>query len=407
MAACQIVPSVDGLSSGLVAFLDCQAQTLGQRGYLALAASGSSVSLFLTALLTIFVALIGYRMLFGGPLTLREGTFALLKIGAVLAFTSSWPAYQTVIYDVTLRTPANLIAEIGAPTGLPGASGGLPARLDSVDRAFRILSSYGTGMRRADQLAQEDIITPVLFPGFDTFALGASRTAFLAGALGAFALVRLSAGILLALGPLFLTFLLFETTRGLFLGWMRGLIAVILGATVTGLVLAIELALLEPWLMTLIGRRMSGLDITGVPSELLAVAMIFAITLALMLLGGFWLTLAWKLPRWQFFQGLAATGHQFGGAQLEHSLLGSAARPPDNRSRAIVVADSIAALQRREEQALQHAAPPHIGGSTPAAGHRSTASDANRTSYVPIGQSFRARTSSRISAGARARDSRS
>ncbi|MBL7396112.1 type IV secretion system protein, partial [Escherichia coli] len=55
------------------------------------------------------------------------------------------------------------------------------------------------------------------------FALGTARVTFLTATIAAYASVRLVAGLLLALGPLFIALLLFEGTRSLFEGWVRGL----------------------------------------------------------------------------------------------------------------------------------------------------------------------------------------
>ena len=59
---CTAPSSGSGFVSGALDFIDCQAQTIGEAGYQALAQPGSTVSLALTALLTIFVALFGVRL---------------------------------------------------------------------------------------------------------------------------------------------------------------------------------------------------------------------------------------------------------------------------------------------------------------------------------------------------------
>ena len=70
--------------------------------------------------------------------------------------------------------------------------------------------------------------------------------------------MRLVAGLLLALGPFFIAFLLFDGTRGLFEGWLRVLGGAALGALGTAIVLGVELALLEPWLADLLACRLAG-----------------------------------------------------------------------------------------------------------------------------------------------------
>lgn len=405
--ACQTVPALDAFASGIIGFLDCQAQTLGAFGYQALAAPGSTASLVLTAMLTVLIALIGYRMLLGETPTLREGVLTFVKIGIVLAIATAWPAYQAVIYDVVLRSPADLVSEIGGAAGLPGAAGGLPARLDGVDRAFKTLSIYGVGTPPFDPTGQTAPVqvVPPLFLGFDTFALGASRVVFLAGALGGFALVRLAAGLLLALGPLFLAFLLFDSTRGLFEGWLRGLIAAALGALATAILLGVELALVEPWLADLVAQRAAGTAIVGVPEPLFATTVIFAVVLAGLLVMVGRVAFALRLPVAYRFRYERAEG-------VSDTRAGAPARlpqldlvPADSRSRAAAVADSVAAAQRREEYIVQGVGPSGVG-SRGIVTVAPRSSDVTAGAVSPLGQKAHRRTATRVSASAGARDRR-
>lgn len=402
--ACQLVPLPGQFASGMLGYLDCQAQTIGAQGYAALASPGSSASLLMTALLTIFIAIIGYRMLLGETPTLREGVLAFVKIGVVLAFATSWPAYQVIVYDVVLREPAELAAEIGSPAGLPGAAGGLPARLDEVDHGLRTLSIEGVGapVLAAPQPSGYPGYEPPLWAGFDTFALGASRVVFLGAAIGGFALVRLAAGLLLALGPLFFAFLLFDGTRGLFEGWLRSLIGMALGALVTAILLGVELALLEPWVAELVGQRAAGQSIAGVPAPLFATTVIFAVVLGGLLLVVTRLALGLKLPDrlasslrlHQRSEALTTDLRSISSARLEHIAL-------ESRSRAAAIADAVAITQRREEQQAQAG----LAVSAGSAGTTSTgARAADVLAPVPLGQTFRRRTATRVSASSRGRD---
>lgn len=384
----------------MLTFLDCQATTLGATGYQALSAPGSTVMLFITALLTILIALFGYRMLLGETPTLRDGVLTFVRIGIVLALATSWSAYRTVVYDVTLRAPAELAANIGGPAQIPGTTGGLGARLDNLDRAFRVLAIYGTGIPTREQVERSGGVAPPVIGNFDNFALGWARIAFLISGLGAFALIRLGAGLLLALGPLFLAFLLFDGTRGLFEGWLRGLIAMALGGVATALTLGIELALFEPWLSELVARRAGGEAIPNAPATLLAAAAIFFVVLFAMLAMVGRIAASLRLPR--SLTVLSSSG-TFDVPQSSPSLsIGNNQQQlPEPPSRGRQIADQVAAAQRREEQALggNRMITVHNsrGGDTPSNERPITASSA-------LGQSFRRRTRGRISASAASRD---
>lgn len=351
-APCAISPAPDRFASELLGFLDCQAVNLGSQGFRALATPGSSASLLLTALLTIFIALAGYRLLFGETPSARDGVLGFLKIGIALAFATSWPAYRTVVFDVVLRAPAELAGEIGRPAGLPGSEGGLASRLDGIDRSLRVLAIYGAGTPTWEQVEQANGVAPPLFANFDAFALGAARVTFLVGSLGAFALLRMSAGLLLAVGPLLVGFLLFPMTRGLAGGWLRGLVAATLGSVAVAVALGIELALLEPWLADLATRRAAGVAIPGVPVTVLATTTIFAfavaslLTLATRVAFGLSLTLPSSMSHSADVS--AAAPERFRQSAMLPASSASAGAEP--RSRATAIVESISAAQRREER---------------------------------------------------------
>lgn len=403
-ATCQASPT--GFVSGLIDYIDCQTQAIGMGGYQALAAPGSILSVLFTGLLTTFIALFGYRMLLGQTPGVRDGILAAAKVGIVLTLAFSWPVYRTLIYDVTLRAPAEFAAAIGRPAGLPGADGGLVARLDYADRAFVTLGEFGTGV---------GLVAPIgaINPGattrqsvspFDPFALGAARLSYLAGALGMLAAMRLIAGLLLALGPLFVAFLLFEGTRGLFEGWLRALLGSALGALATAVVLGVELALLEPRLAELVAWRAAGYAIPGAPVELFATTLIFSIANLVIVVAIWRVTVGLGLPAsWR-----AAPG------QLVEAMRGREANLPImahdaptvsvERSRAVRVAEAVAVAQRRETlrggtgyEAQPRSAQPHA----------KTSDEAARTGRLPLAQEHRRRTRSRVSASARRRDTSS
>ncbi len=185
--------------------------------------------------------------------------------------------------------------------------------------------------------------------GFDGLALGGARILFLAGAIGSLAAVRLIAGLLLALGPFFIAFLLFDGTRGLFEGWLRVLAGAALGALGSAILLGVELALLEPWLIQLLAIRAADQPITGVPVELFAVTLVFALALLAVLVAagrvafGFRLPPAWRSAPVQLAQALRGEAPAAAAARAIPAAAGG-------RSRAVAVADAVAATQRREER---------------------------------------------------------
>lgn len=406
MSVCPALSTGEAFLSTLLRHIDCQAQTIGRTGYQVLADPGSPVALVLTALLTIFIALYGFRMLFGETPTLRDGVMAAVKIGAVLVIATSWPAYRTLAYDVIVQGPEQLSSAIGGPAGLPGANSDLIARLQNADAAIIRLTNLGTGREDPASLRHAGQTDPNAPPPRtsipDDPAFGWARVLFLSGTVAAFAAVRLTAGILLALGPLFAGLLLFGMARGLFVGWVRALAFSVLASVAVSVVLGVQLALLEPWLAQVLALRNARLVAASAPIELLIMSLAFALAL----LGSLGILLR-----------LAFTVHVAVPARLASLLapapeprtpfatLSDLQRPERPSSRALVVADALLAAQRREgsDGKKQYSSSPSV---QPAAAQASTFGVADEFAIPSFGQDLR-RTKPRKSLGAALRDRRS
>lgn len=395
MNICAAQPEAQGFVSSMVRFIDCQAQALGSNAWASLAAPGSTLSIVLTSFLTIFIALIGYNLLLGRSFTVRSGTLSAVKIGIVFALATSWPAYRTLVYDLVTDGPAQIVSDIGRPAAVPGSDGSLLQRLDLADGALVQLAILGPG----NPVRARSDIPPPPFGGFDAFALGGARILFLLTAIAGLGSVKAVAGLLLALGPFFIAFLMFDNTRSLFEGWVRVLAGAAIAAVGVTIALGLQLALLEPWLSGILARRMAGEALPSVPVELLVVASTFAIVVLAMLIGSMWLARAFRLAP------LAAWNEERSDTRVAQSAATHpVARIPvnlaDERTRARAVADVLISMQRRES-----------GGRGPGGGSRIPALIAGRDagpaaahqSAVPVGRSFR-RARPRVTASAGKRD---
>jgi type IV secretion system protein VirB6 len=416
--ACPVLPPDSGIIRSMMGFIDCQAMTLGAGGYQALSSPGSALSLILTAFMTLFIALFGYRLLLGHGPDLRTGVLAFAKVAIVLALATSWPAYRILVYDVALRGPAELAATVGGPSELPGAGGGLVERLEVADQAMVTLAVLGEGRPPipvdANQAAPDTQTPPQPYPGFNTYAIGASRLVFLVGAIGGLAAVRMIAGLLLGLGPLFAGFLLFENTRSLFEGWLRVLAGAALAAVGTAIALGAELAFIEPWLSELLARRTADEWLPGMPIEILVVTIVFLLVILATLYGAARIAWGFRLaPIWHGGPARIVDMMRGDTARPAAVAAGAAAEAPalgEGRTRAAVVVDAVTATQRREAGPAAVVAGPSGRGAPGADTDRRAASTAPTRDYpeplgpAPLGQSFRRRTRGRVSASAGRRD---
>jgi len=378
--------------------IDCQADRFGSGAFAALATPGSSLSLALTGVLTIFVALIGYNMLSGRGLDIRSGLVAMVKIGAVLALATSWPVYRTLVYDVATQAPGQIVAEIGGSSSLPGSDGTLIQRLDLADMALQQLIVLGPGEPRVEPAAFSSAPATATF---NAQALGGARILFLLSALAGIATVRIVAALMLALGPYFIAFLLFENMRGLLEGWIRVIAGATIGAIGVAVALAFELSVIEPWLSTVLARRHGGEALPAAPIELLVITALFALVVAATLLASARLAAAFRLASWR-----AALPFRAKDPAIAASGGGLTARDrelTEMRSRATTTANAIASLHQRETMGRELAGRDRVrfdlrptrASEQPAAG---------APYHLPVGRTFPRRGKHRASASATRRD---
>lgn len=272
MSAISCVPIASGSAflRSTLDYLDCAGQQLGASGYQALASPGSVIGQLILTMLTLFIAWHGFRMMFGRMPDMGTAVLAVAKIGFVLMLVSSWPAVRTLFYDTSFSGPSELQRPLNGD-----AAPRIEDRLQRVDDGIVALTSWGTGKldiragRTAEGQPAASSFTGIAMA--DNLALGAARLAYLVGILMTFGLFSLLAGVLIASLPLFAGFLLFETGRSLFVGWLRMVFAVFVASFSIPLILAAELSLLEPWLSRVIGERGAFYATPSAPTELLAI----------------------------------------------------------------------------------------------------------------------------------------
>lgn len=399
--ACAAIVTGDRFLSRTLEHIDCQAQLLGSFGYQALGQPGSLASTVVTGLLTLFIAIIGLRFLFGPGPGARDLVYDALKVGIVLTLAFSWPAFRTVIHDIAIAGPAEIASGIATP-GIGDTSASFVERLQRADSAIMHLTEIGTG-RTSGQLLG-DGAAGTTFAGTalqDEAAFGWSRLLYLAGTIGSVGLLRLTAGILLALAPLAVGLLLFEATRGLFAGWLRGLVLSVLGAVGVSVVLAVELAILEPWLADAVRVRGLGYGVPSAPIELFAITLAFALIQA----GAIWVLAKVAFMRgWPSLQVPEVQLPDGFGALRPASAAASA--PVYLESRAQRTADSVERLVDREQRTVHE----RMSYRTLTAGGAAAAATGQRTipaaSGERLGNSYR-RTAHRGSRAARRREGQS
>lgn len=400
MSACAASPPT-GFISSTTMFVDCQAQILGSGAWHALASPGSTLTIAITSFLTISIALIGYNLLLGNVITVRSGTLTFVKIGAVFALGTSWPVYRTLVYDLIVDGPGQLVSEVGPAAGVRGSDGTLLERLDAADDALGQLAILGVGLPPPNA----DPRVPPPFGGFDAFALGGARILFEGTSIGGLAVVRIVAGLMLALGPFFIAFLMFDSTRGLFEGWLRVVSGSAVGALGVMVVLGLELGFLEPWLSDVVARRVAGEALPSASTQLFVITALFAAAIGFTIFACAWLTSAFRLS-WAGRTAETPVKTEAAGRGTIDPPRNYPLAAREDRTRASDLAMLLQSASYRERTATVHASSSsETRTSGPLAGGAHQGPPGARTA-VPIGRSFTRRTHARVSALAGKRDQR-
>jgi type IV secretion system protein VirB6 len=415
MPSCPAFDPLGPYVSGMVAFVDCQARGLGEEGYRAMASG--SLGFALSGLLTIYVALIGYRLLLGETFTVRSGVLIAVRVGIVVALATQWSAFRTLAYDVAMDGPGEIAARILGPGGLGGEDvGGLAARIQGgyefVTQAIRpdavsIPAQTNVGAPPQDQQGQQaEPPNQQMIPALSQEAratLASSNAVLLVTTIAGMLSVRIVAGLLLALGPLFIAALLFDATRGLFEGWVRALAGAALGSVGVNAVLALELAVLEPQWSALSAGIDAFRPADLLPGQILASTVLFAAVLVAALLGTARAAAGFRFPALWRAEPMPAAAPPVPLAAPRPLLAANAAlEPRDERPRARAVADAVTLNDRRTAgRAFEDAGVP--AGIARTAAPAETGGGSRPEAWAqPLGQSYR--RARRHSAGASRRD---
>ena len=224
--------------------VDCHANETTAAAFDRLFGTGGALLPALTILLTLYIAFFALSLLTGrSRIGIAALTPRMMTLGLVLTFATSWAAYQSVVWNLVVGAP-DQIAGV-----LMGAQG--PATLIFADRIDIVFAAIAEAASSAGDTQAQGSFTPGNLMWLAALLL-------LLGTVGVLVTARIALAVLLALGPVFVVFALFSGTRGLFVGWLRGVVltAVTPLFVVIGGGLTIEL--LVPILASL--RGVDGID---------------------------------------------------------------------------------------------------------------------------------------------------
>ncbi|THD63896.1 type IV secretion system protein [Phenylobacterium sp.] len=399
--ACAAPQADDGLVHGLLTSVDCNVRSMSEAGYGALSQSNSPMAAILTALLTLYIAFIGYRLLIGrSPLSVGDLTVSAFKIGAVLVLATSWPTYQQVVFDSLFSGPEQLATNM----------------LDAIQPSGSLLHgdpfaglqvAYDQLQASANDFTKHSLSTASPLQGGNAgaaLAMNLSATLLLLTSLGAVLASKIVLGLLLGLGPLFVAMLLFDATRGVFEGWLRASIAFALAPLMAILGLVVELTMIGPEIVRLADLRAQGLvDLAPANAIFLLVLISTGVSVALTLAVGV-IAFSLRLPVLQRGSRSDIRTEVAASTAALSAAVGAGGRTPSAlqaEPRAASVVAAANAMDRRENRVVQAEVD---GGRRISAGRGRETGSLSTPAFAPIGQTYRRAAQPRRAASNQRRD---
>jgi len=215
-AACQ--DAANAVGNGVAAALqgvDCVASEMTGEAFGRLFAPGGALGPALYIVLTLFIALFAISLFLGRTnLSVRSLVPRMITLGLVLTFATSWIAYQAVVWNLAIAAPDYVASTLTGDAG--SATTTFANKIDVVFTAIEEVTKTQTGA----QGGQSPDISAFSPEGM--LWLGAML--LLLGTVGVLVTARIGLAVLVALGPIFVVMALFNGTRGLFTGWLKGVV---------------------------------------------------------------------------------------------------------------------------------------------------------------------------------------
>lgn len=205
---------MNNVGSGVAAALravDCTSSEVSAAAFGRLFAPGGVLGPVLTILLALFIAFFAIALMLGRTnVSIRSLVPKMITLGLVMTFATSWFAYSTVVWNLFIATPDYLAGVLTGTTG--SATTTFADKIDIVLLAVQqATENVGGDGKEISAFSPAGIVW-----------LGAML--FLLGTVGVMVTARIALALLVALGPIFVVMALFTSTRGLFTGWLKGVV---------------------------------------------------------------------------------------------------------------------------------------------------------------------------------------
>jgi len=182
-------------------------------------ALSSTIGTFWKMMFILFIAVYGYKVIYSGRFQANVLSLQIFKAILILAVITSWDHFFLLVYGLSTDMPSDVAGVL-----IQNASGALGQDMSNASSANRALSLYYDRTFEVTEKIMEGAAWNDWSPYI--YACAVSAVSLLFAAYGAMLIIlsKLAVGILLALGPIFILFLMFDATKSLFEGWLRTLL---------------------------------------------------------------------------------------------------------------------------------------------------------------------------------------
>lgn len=192
----------------------------------------------ITLLFTVYVMFLGYQFIHHNHhFNLSTVTRHIVVMLCVYGMVMNWELYHLFVYRVFTTEPGNIAQILVSSAGEFHSDASIAKAMDGI---YSAVVDAATGFYGQINFSVSGLA--FIFYGLLVFVIGALMCIF---ALLLFIYAKMMMAVALALGPIFILFLLWESTRGMFTAWLNKLITIALIPVVTSAILVLMLSVIH------------------------------------------------------------------------------------------------------------------------------------------------------------------
>ena len=192
----------------------------------------------ITMLFTLYIMLLGFKFLnHSHHFNLMGMVQHMITMLCVYGLVMNWQLYHLFVYNIFTNEPAYIADILVKSTGQFQGNGTIAGTLDGI---YDSVVNASAGLMGQVSLSGSGIA--FVFYAFLVFVIGSLMCIF---ALLLFVYAKMMMAIALALGPIFILFILWQPTRGMFDAWLNKLVTIALIPIVTSAILVLMLSVVH------------------------------------------------------------------------------------------------------------------------------------------------------------------